>query len=1078
MKKLILIALAVCAARLVSAAEVTAETATRAAEGFVTADAVGKVVLAGCTVDSVVARGRLWIAHLAPSGHVILSGSDLVDPIVGFSKNDFVEPDSESPAFAVLEGADASVAAREAQGGGTRHERWTKLLGGGGRKMLKAGAVEVPQETIWVPPFLESHYNQWQPYNDYAPVCNSATNTSLDRGRSPSGCVATAAVQAFRFFRWPVRIDRTLRFDHAFEGTNGMTTTFPIRFDGHVPVDWNALDDTYIEYSVVTNFYPTWHEWRRECDLRGIVAESVRYPIARLSLWTDVMARMSFKPEASSANYDQVASGVADWYTLGRWVDLNDDADWVKAYMCAGIPCQVELGAYSQDPEPERIGGHEVVANGWAEDGVAQYVYINFGFGGSNDGYYNIAESLQEYQEKRVYVGHFPRAKPQIDPLPKVSGPNVTLNWHFPDFYTNNLHGFSVAVSKTATAPSTFLDDFSTSEGVSTSDGIYVGVDGTYSYDGNLLYAASNTVGAYTFNGSRTLTSASVLTFKFLNYCANSLTYAIQASFDGGEWQTIYEPVLDHLLTQGSDGSWYLPSSQPSWRVERLFLGGHGGQNARFRIVKGYNWGEIYFRIGCILLDDFQVTNVLEQGAPTMYGVAASERNFVLPQLDDGTSYAFTVAPVISGALVEGEPSDPVAVVVAGDQSVPIPGEQLYQLETLSFSTSDSSGTWSYSGTAVDDTSVGGGWNCSITCIVSGEITPTSTLSFDWTADDYYGVYNDANSYDVLSATFTASDGTQSTIWSINNTSAKTSRQQVYCSLAALNGQTGKIVISYSHKGGGYNNGGVIYAPQITNALVPSVPAVAWNTETLTALGTPQIRSVSSTSEGFYRECGLGTTTFDVTCSESVTSLAAWPSHLALVNDDDVSVTPKGDGRFTVTVTPSGITEDNARSRLILTLAATDANGTTVYKDLSLRFEPVAVTASEVQVDITPADGGDSYSVSISYDWLETSGLVTPGSGPKAYEAALDANADADSDGLPNWAEYICGTSPTNANDKLTVTIRLEDGQPVVETSPTAVLDGFRAVKKGSHDLKTWTAVTETKTSPYHFFKVVIEPNP
>ena len=37
------------------------------------------------------------------------------------------------------------------------------------------------------------------------------------------------------------------------------------------------------------------------------------------------------------------------------------------------------------------------------------------------------------------------------EPLPKVCGPNITLNWHFPDFYNNNLSGFTVAVSKTAT---------------------------------------------------------------------------------------------------------------------------------------------------------------------------------------------------------------------------------------------------------------------------------------------------------------------------------------------------------------------------------------------------------------------------------------------------------------------------------------------------------------------------------------------------------------------------------------------------------------------------------------------------
>ena len=114
--------------------------------------------------------------------------------------------------------------------------------------------------------------------------------------------------------------------------------------------------------------------------------------------------------------------------------------------------------------------------------------------------------------------------------------------------------------------------------------------------------------------------------------------------------------------------------------------------------------------------------------------------------------------------------------------------------------------------------------------------------------------------------------------------------------------------------------------------------------------------------------------------------------------------------------------------------------------------------------------------VPVPYSWLETNGLVTPGSDASAYEA--EAVADSDGDGLPNWAEYVCGTSPTDADDKLSVTIRMENGQPVVKTSLDGdiVQDrGFRIVTKGTNNLSDWEDVTDTKTSPYHFFKVVIE---
>ena len=1059
MKKLILIALAVCAARLVSAAEVTVETATQAAEGFVASDAVGKAVLAGCTVESVVARGRLWIAHLAPSGHVILSGSDLVDPIVGFSKNDFVEPDPESPAFAVLEGADASVAAREAQGGGTRHERWTKLLRGGTSKkgLLKAADVENPDSVV-IPPFLESHYNQWQPYNDYSPVHEPDENYFKGgyepyRGRCPCGCVATAAAQGFRHFRWPARIDRVDSFSHDFTDANKITTTFPLRFDGHVPIDWNALDDDYVYRTsvCVTNYYSGGYSWRWEYsyDLRGTVPEATRYPIARLIMFADVLAHMSFGANASSANYGMVASNASDWYTLGTWVTATDSR--VRSDIANGVPVQVT------------IPGHAVVGHGWATDGDNQYLYLNYGWGGdSNDGYYNINSSTIE----KVYVGHYPRAKPQIDPLPKVCGTSLTLNWHFPDFYTNNLSGFTVVASKTATTTSTFRDDFSLSTGVSSSsEDICVATD-SVGYDGNLLFTKPTAAGTYTFPDSYTLTSASVLTFRLYSFAALGAMYRIEARFNGGEWAPLCTPALK--TDWGASG----------WSTERIYLGSHGGQTVQFRISNSHSGGWYPQDESRILLDDFTVTNVLAPVAPEVRDVDKTTRSLTLTGLEAGATYSFVVTPNISDALVPGESSESVLTSIAGTRNTPIPGEQTYNLSSLSFSASDTSGVWSYTydnyGSVVEDTAVRGIFNCSITAKLQGMLTTTSSLSFQWCAENYQNT-----GVNTWTAVFVDESGSETQIGG-DSVSADVPMQRVDLPLSGFVGQSGSIRISYSRDGGGWlNSRAVLSAPTITNVQVPSVPAVAWNTETLTALGTPDILSVSDVTEGFYRECGTNSTVFAVTCSNTVTSLEARPSHLSLVRDKDVAVTNRGGGQFDVTVTPSGIDETNFRSRLILTLAATDANGTTAYKDLSLRFEPVAVTASEVQVDITPADGGDSYSVSISYDWLEENGLVEPGSDVAVYKEVLTSDADADGDGLPNWAEYVCGTSPTNSNDKLSVTIRMENGQPVVETSlddATVQGRGFAIVTKGTNNLSDWEVVTDTKTSTNHFFKVVIEP--
>ena len=126
--------------------------------------------------------------------------------------------------------------------------------------------------------------------------------------------------------------------------------------------------------------------------------------------------------------------------------------------------------------------------------------------------------------------------------------------------------------------------------------------------------------------------------------------------------------------------------------------------------------------------------------------------------------------------------------------------------------------------------------------------------------------------------------------------------------------------------------------------------------------------------------------------------------------------------------------------------------------------------------DLTVAPTATSTEVPVPYSWLDA---LFPGQGGTAESYDTLANADSDGDGLPNWAEYVCGTSPTNADDKLTVTIRMDDGQPVVETSldgDTVQDRGFRIVTKGTNNLADWEDVVDAKTSTNHFFKVVIEP--
>ena len=85
-----------------------------------------------------------------------------------------------------------------------------------------------------------------------------------------------------------------------------------------------------------------------------------------------------------------------------------------------------------------------------------------------------------------------------------------------------------------------------------------------------------------------------------------------------------------------------------------------------------------------------------------------------------------------------------------------------------------------------------------------------------------------------------------------------------------------------------------------------------------------------------------------MTTPTTVTNLTATPSHVELVKDANVHVTKISDGNWEVTFDPV-IPANRDRQRMILTLHATDTNGTTAHRDVVMRMteDKIVVGAGE-----------------------------------------------------------------------------------------------------------------------------------
>ena len=887
----------------------------QAASVWLSSDKVAQLTMKGLTFGKLTHRGSLRIVHLVPGGYIIMSGSDASDPVVAFSRNGFAEPSEGSAFHAMLDSSGANVAKREEEKGG-RTAKWEKLIGrrDGSKSAamrLSAGGTVEPS-TILIEQFMAMHWNQWQPYNDFTPVYDENADDNLYRARCPCGCVATATAQQMAHCQWPWRTGRTDTWVHSLDAdgeveSNGIyaESEFTVRADGRLPFDWDAMLDNY-----------SWW-WG---DARGHVAESDRFHLARFISWVDAILQMNFSRNGSGSNFWIARDSTSDWYEPFESCDLESRND----YGVAKIKADLELGF----PVHVGVPGHSVVAHGYASDGESDWLYINYGFGGSEDGWYKLYDSPIGC----AFPGFRPRKMVQLEPLPKVSGRNLEVKWHLPDCHTNSVTGFEITKLVFGNQTGDLVYDFSADCGTASDPGnIYMTKLDGIGNDTVLLWWDPVISGTYDFDDVVLLTSSSVLSYAIQSAYFGSGRVEILASFDGGDWQVVSEPLL------------YWDSDSQGWITNRVFLGNHGGQTVRLRIRVSRHGGWYGYR--SLLLDDFVLTDVIRPEEQSVFA-DASARSHVFKGLTGGSLVSVSVKPLFG--TEDGEISKPETVRIEGTAAKPLPKAiSEYVVADSCYGSAKAGKDWALNGTAEGDTAIKArnAWTGGFSVRLYGTVDSRSKLSFSWYATGYYA---EEDTFDEFTATFIDDNGFASCdFWVCTNSTQAIGKQRVELPLSQFEGKSGVVQFVFRHNGANYAGDGDtmrFYEPELTNIRTPVIPGISWGEETWETAPSPEILSVKGSDgleidEGLYREIGIGEDTLRVSCSASAETLRAYPSHLSLVDDGDVAVEKIAAGEFLVKMDTS---KAPRRSRMILTLEATDRNGTTAYRNLSLRFDDSA----------------------------------------------------------------------------------------------------------------------------------------
>ena len=216
------------------------------------------------------------------------------------------------------------------------------------------GVQTAPQQvsTTVVAPLLKSQWNQGAPYYNLCPVLNGY--------RCVTGCVATAMAQIMYYHKWPTGTVAKI---------NGYTCGSGARVDTlqATTFDWSSMTNTYSNYS----------------------SSASRTAVAELMVYCGAAVNMNYSPSGSGASSYNVVSALKNRFGYASSVQQVNRAGYSVEEWDALITNELVNNRpvyYSGSTSSNE--GHAFVCDGRRADGM---FHINWGWGGSMDGYYRLS---------------------------------------------------------------------------------------------------------------------------------------------------------------------------------------------------------------------------------------------------------------------------------------------------------------------------------------------------------------------------------------------------------------------------------------------------------------------------------------------------------------------------------------------------------------------------------------------------------------------------------------------------------------------------------------------------------------
>jgi len=321
-----------------------------------------------------------YVVNLEPSGYVIVSADDRIEPIIGFSAEGAYDFSFENPLVSLatldLNGRIESLrttyrlqATTETQATG-KQSKWRyyiDLAEGSGGQYRQMGMTN-PGD-IRVLPFVRSKWGQ-------AKVCGDNLYNYYTPGNYPCGCLATAMAQVMRYYEYPTGEIGVHEFAVDVSGTRGQRGNTRGGDGLGGAYSWSDMPIRPLE----------------DCNS---LTETQRQAIGALCYDSGIASEMQYGPDGSGALMPDSKIAMVDIFQYSNVVLGYDSGRNIHSVLTEMINPNLDakapvILAISDPFDPN--GGHAVVCDGYGYDSSTLYHHLNMGWNGIDDIWYNLPE--------------------------------------------------------------------------------------------------------------------------------------------------------------------------------------------------------------------------------------------------------------------------------------------------------------------------------------------------------------------------------------------------------------------------------------------------------------------------------------------------------------------------------------------------------------------------------------------------------------------------------------------------------------------------------------------------------------